>query len=40
MRDAQMEQVRVAEALAAQNIALQIDSAAAVGVAEKIDITV
>lgn len=40
MRDAQMEQVRVAEALATQNVALQIDASAAVGVADQIDITV
>lgn len=40
MRAAQTEQVRIAEALSTQNIALQIDEAAADGIAETIDIAV
>lgn len=40
LREAQTQQVRVSEALATQNIAMQIDATAVEGIAENIDIAV
>lgn len=40
LREIQAEQVGIAEKLATQNVALQIDATAAEGVAETIDIAV